>query len=75
MKALVKSKAERGLWMQDIAVPEVGHNDVLIKIKCTAICGTDIHIYQWDDWAQNTIPVPLAIGHDFPETSSSAAVK
>ena len=65
MKALVKAKAERGLWMQDIAVPEVGHNDVLIKINCTAICGTDIHIYQWDDWAQKTIPVPLAIGHEF----------
>ena len=65
MKALVKTKAERGLWMQDIAVPEVGHNDVLIKINCTAICGTDIHIYQWDDWAQKTIPVPLAIGHEF----------
>jgi threonine 3-dehydrogenase len=65
MKALVKSKAERGLWMQDIAVPEIGHNDVLIKIRRTAICGTDIHIYQWDDWASNTIPVPLAIGHEF----------
>ncbi|MEE8425676.1 MAG: L-threonine 3-dehydrogenase [Woeseiaceae bacterium] len=65
MKALVKAKAERGLWMQDIAVPKVGHNDVLIKINCTAICGTDIHIYQWDDWAQKTIPVPLAIGHEF----------
>ena len=65
MKALVKTKAERGMWMQDIAVPEVGHNDVLIKIIRTAICGTDIHIYQWDDWAQKTIPVPLAIGHEF----------
>jgi len=65
MKALVKTKAERGIWMQDIAVPEVGHNDVLIKIIRTAICGTDIHIYQWDDWAQKTIPVPLAIGHEF----------
>ena len=65
MKALVKTKAERGLWMQDIAVPEVGHNDVLIKINRTAICGTDIHIYQWDDWAKNTISVPLAIGHEF----------
>ncbi len=65
MKALVKTKAERGIWMQDIAVPEVGHNDVLIKIIRTAICGTDIHIYQWDDWAQRTIPVPLAIGHEF----------
>jgi threonine 3-dehydrogenase len=65
MKALVKSKPERGLWMEDIATPEVGHNDVLIKIRRTAICGTDIHIFQWDDWASKTIPVPLAIGHEF----------
>jgi threonine 3-dehydrogenase len=65
MKALVKAKAERGIWMQDIPEPEVGHNDVLIKIKRTAICGTDIHIYKWDDWAQATIPVPLAVGHEF----------
>jgi threonine 3-dehydrogenase len=65
MKALVKAKSERGIWMQDIAVPEVGHNDVLIKINRTAICGTDIHIFKWDDWAQATIPVPMAIGHEF----------
>jgi len=65
MKALVKAKAERGIWMQDIDKPEVGHNDVLIKIKRTAICGTDIHIFKWDDWAQATIPVPLAVGHEF----------
>lgn len=65
MKALVKAKAERGIWMQDIPQPEVGHNDVLIKINQTAICGTDIHIFKWDDWAQATIPVPLAIGHEF----------
>jgi len=65
MKALVKAKAERGIWMQDIDEPEVGHNDVLIKIKRTAICGTDIHIFKWDDWAQATIPVPLAVGHEF----------
>jgi len=65
MKALVKAKAERGIWMQDIEMPEVGHNDVLIKIKRTAICGTDIHIFKWDDWAQATIPVPLAVGHEF----------
>jgi threonine 3-dehydrogenase len=65
MKALVKSSAERGIWMRDIPVPEIGHNDVLIKIRRTAICGTDIHIYKWDDWASNTIPVPLAIGHEF----------
>jgi threonine 3-dehydrogenase len=65
MKALVKAKAERGIWMQDIDEPEVGHNDVLIKINRTAICGTDIHIFKWDDWAQATIPVPLAVGHEF----------
>ena len=65
MKALVKSKPEHGIWMEDIAKPSVGHNDVLIKVRRTAICGTDIHIFQWDDWAQATIPVPLAIGHEF----------
>ncbi len=65
MKALVKAKTERGIWMEDIPQPEVGHNDVLIKINRTAICGTDIHIYQWDDWAKSTIPVPLAVGHEF----------
>jgi threonine 3-dehydrogenase len=65
MKALVKAKPERGIWMEDIAPPKVGHNDVLIKVNRTAICGTDIHIYQWDDWAKATIPVPLAIGHEF----------
>jgi threonine 3-dehydrogenase len=65
MKALVKAKPERGIWMQDISVPEVGHNDVLIKVSRTAICGTDIHIFKWDDWAKATIPVPMAIGHEF----------
>ncbi len=65
MKALVKSKPERGIWLEDIEVPKPGHNDVLIKIGRTAICGTDIHIYQWDDWASKTIPVPLAAGHEF----------
>ena len=65
MKALVKAKAERGIWMEDIATPEVGHNDVLIKVKRTAICGTDIHIFKWDDWARATIPVPMAVGHEF----------
>jgi len=65
MKALVKAKAERGIWMEDIDKPTVGHNDVLIKIKRTAICGTDIHIFKWDDWAQATIPVPMAVGHEF----------
>jgi len=65
MKALVKAKAERGIWMEDIEAPKVGHNDVLIKINKTAICGTDIHIFQWDEWAQHTIPVPLTAGHEF----------
>jgi threonine 3-dehydrogenase len=65
MKALVKTRPERGIWMEDIARPEVGHNDVLIKIRRTAICGTDIHIFKWDDWAKATIPVPLAVGHEF----------
>lgn len=65
MKALVKAKAEPGIWYMDVDEPTVGHNDVLIKVRRTAICGTDIHIYQWDDWAQKTIPVPLPVGHEF----------
>ena len=65
MKALVKAKAERGIWMENIRKPHVGHNDVLIKVNRTAICGTDIHIFKWDDWAQATIPVPMAVGHEF----------
>jgi len=65
MRALVKSKSERGIWMEDIDRPAVGHNDVLIRVRRSAICGTDIHIYQWDEWAAKTIPVPLAIGHEF----------
>ncbi len=65
MKALVKSQAEKGLWMQDISIPKVGVNDVMIKIKKTAICGTDLHIYNWDDWAQKTIKVPTTIGHEY----------
>ena len=65
MKALVKAKAERGIWMENIKKPHVGHNDVLIKVHRTAICGTDIHIFKWDDWAQATIPVPMAVGHEF----------
>ena len=65
MKALVKSKAEKGLWLQDIPEPEIGINDVLIRVRYAGICGTDVHIYQWDDWAQKTIQVPMAIGHEF----------
>lgn len=65
MKALVKARPEVGLEMQDVPLPEVGHNDVLIKIEKTAICGTDVHIWQWDEWAQNTIPVPMHVGHEY----------
>ena len=65
MRALVKSRAERGLWLADIAEPEIGINDVLIRVKKTGICGTDLHIYEWDEWARQTIPVPMAIGHEF----------
>lgn len=65
MKALVKSKAEEGLWLQEVPMPTVGINDVLIKVLKTAICGTDVHIYNWDEWAQKTIPVPMVVGHEF----------
>jgi threonine 3-dehydrogenase len=65
MKALVKSRSERGLWLEDVPEPTAGINDVLIRVQKTGICGTDVHIYQWDDWAQKTIPVPMAIGHEF----------
>ncbi|MGA2252056.1 L-threonine 3-dehydrogenase [Terracidiphilus sp.] len=65
MKALVKSKAEKGLWLEDIPEPVIGINDVLVRVRYTGICGTDVHIYQWDEWAQKTIPVPMAIGHEF----------
>jgi len=65
MKALVKSKSEVGLWLEEVPLPEIGINDVLIKVKKTGICGTDIHIYKWDDWAQKTIPVPMVVGHEF----------
>lgn len=65
MKALSKLKAEPGIWMTEVPEPTPGPNDVLIKIKKTAICGTDIHIYNWDEWAQKVVPVPLVIGHEF----------
>ncbi len=65
MKALVKAKGESGLWLEDVPVPGIGHDEVLIKIKRTAICGTDVHIYNWDDWARATIPVPMHVGHEF----------
>jgi threonine 3-dehydrogenase len=65
MKALVKSHAEKGLWLEDIPEPSIGINDVLIRVRYAGICGTDVHIFQWDDWAQKTIKVPMAIGHEF----------
>jgi threonine 3-dehydrogenase len=65
MQALVKKRAELGLWLDEVPVPEVGINDVLIRVLRTGICGTDLHIYEWDAWAQKTIPVPLVIGHEF----------
>ena len=65
VKALVKSRREPGLWLEEIPVPKIGINDVLIKVLRTGICGTDVHIYKWDEWAQATIPVPMAIGHEF----------
>jgi threonine 3-dehydrogenase len=65
MRALVKSRAEPGLWLEDVPEPEHGINDVLIRVRRTGICGTDVHIERWDAWAQRTIPVPLVIGHEF----------
>lgn len=65
MKALAKRHKKEGIWMEDAPRPSIGHNEVLIKIRKTAICGTDIHIYNWDDWAQATIPVPMITGHEF----------
>ena len=65
MKALVKAKKEPGLWLEDVPVPEPDHDEVLIRIQRTAICGTDVHIYNWDEWSQATIPVPMHIGHEF----------
>ncbi len=68
MKALVKAKPEEGIWMERVPVPEPGPNDVLIKVIKTAICGTDVHIYNWDAWAAATIPVPMVVGHEFVGT-------
>lgn len=65
MKALVKKHAERGLWLEDVPVPEIGINDVLIGVDRTGICGTDLHIHKWDAWARKTIPVPMVVGHEF----------
>jgi threonine 3-dehydrogenase len=65
MKALVKAKPEQGLWLEEVPEPKVGHNDLLVKVRKTAICGTDVHIYNWDEWSQETIPVPMTVGHEF----------
>jgi threonine 3-dehydrogenase len=65
MKALVKARAEPGLWLEDVPEPEIGINDVLMRVRKTGICGTDLHIYAWDDWARKTIPVPMVVGHEF----------
>jgi len=65
MKALVKSKPEVGLWLEEVPLPQIGINDVLIEVLRTGICGTDVHIYNWDAWAQKTIPVGLVVGHEF----------
>jgi threonine 3-dehydrogenase len=77
MRALVKSRHEPGLWLGEVDVPKIGINDVLIKVLRTGICGTDVHIYKWNEWAQATIPVPMTIGHEFVgrivETGSNVA--
>ncbi len=65
MRALVKAKPEPGIWMEERPIPEIGPDDVLVKVNKTGICGTDIHIYKWDDWAQKTVPVPMVIGHEY----------
>ncbi len=65
MKALVKSRPEPGLWLEEVPVPEIGINDVLIRVDRTSICGTDVHIWNWDEWAAKTIPVPMVVGHEF----------
>lgn len=65
MKALVKSHAQPGLWLEDVPEPIIGINDVLIRIEKTGICGTDVHIHKWDAWARKTIPVPMVVGHEF----------
>ncbi|QYK40762.1 MAG: L-threonine 3-dehydrogenase [Paracoccaceae bacterium] len=65
MRALVKARGEPGLWAEDRPVPEIGPDDVLIRVRKTGICGTDVHIWNWDDWAQRTVPVPLVTGHEF----------
>src|SRR4051794_34307681 len=65
MRALVKREGRSGIWLCDVDEPEVGVNDVLMRVHKTGICGTDLHIYEWDDWAARTIPVPMVVGHEF----------
>src|SRR5271156_209871 len=65
MKALAKLQSTPGLWLTDVPMPTIGINDVLIRVDRTGICGTDLHIYKWDAWAQKTIPVPMVVGHEF----------
>jgi threonine 3-dehydrogenase len=68
MRALVKARPEPGLWMEEVPVPDIGPNDVLIKVRKAAICGTDVHIWNWDEWAKKTVPVPMVTGHEFVGT-------
>jgi threonine 3-dehydrogenase len=65
MRALVKARAEPGIWMEEVPIPEIGPNEILIKVRRSAICGTDIHIFNWDQWAAKTVPVPMVVGHEF----------
>ena len=65
MRALVKAERAEGLVMRDEPIPEIGTDDILIKVRKTGICGTDLHIWKWDEWAQKTIPVPMVVGHEF----------
>src|SRR6516162_915631 len=65
MRALVKEKPEPGLWLEQLSVPEIGPDDVLVKVRKTGICGTDVHIFNWDEWARKTIPTPMTIGHEY----------
>src|ERR1700723_1765914 len=65
LKALVKSQKKQGLWLEEVPVPEIGTGDVLIKVLLTGLCGTDLHIFEWNEWAERTIPVPMVIGHEF----------
>ena len=68
MRALVKSRPEPGLWLEDVAEPTIGPNDLLVRVHYASICGTDLHIWEWDAWARKTVPVPLVIGHEFEGT-------